>query len=379
MAKDHDVVLLAPPGSLNPEPEAPGPQPKLSITKDPQLGKRAPEFDAVLTQGGRLGIFRDARYFAKTRLILDLYDPLPVELPAHYKAHPSPRVSSQSRYHRALRTTRFWMSRADAILVANARQADLYLGMLLGSRRVLLSEIEEDQGWLQRLLEVPCGVVPSVAPPEVSKTPASLSLAWAGGTWPWFDGPSARRLIDSLHQTDSRYELIVLGADPPGGASVYAKAGDLANHPAIRKQAGWLKHQEFLKQLAACRVGLCLAPEGLESRFAHRTRVLDHLAAGIPTVFSGKDPLGEQAAKEGWGIQAPAGDLEALVKATRQLAEEGPAREAALRACHAAASQRTWSASAKPIEDYFKLGLPPRSQSHWLPAVFWHYLRRGEA
>jgi glycosyltransferase involved in cell wall biosynthesis len=134
--------------------------------------------------------------------------------------------------------------------------------------------------------------------------------------------------------------------------------------------------EEYLALLAQCRVGLSLAPEGVEAHFAHRTRVLDYLTAGLPCVLSGGDSLAEEAEREGWGRAIPAGNLRATAKAVRELSEDGPRREIALQAVRRARKERLWKHCVRSLEDYLELPSSGFQVPSWPWSALEHQLTR---
>lgn len=349
--------VVAPPGSAAPGPGGP---PVLPLS-EAAGARHASRADVVVTQAAWLSPLRDGGALARPRLVVDLYDPLPLELPAHYRAQATRHPDA--RYQLALRRLRYWLGIADAALVADPRQGDLALGMVLASGGGRLADAETDRGWQGRLLEVPCGVTPAPPLPDPELPGDLLGLAWAGGLWSWFDLEAAEALAAALHEEDHRYRLVIAGARPPGADGAMARPAPTG--PSVLSLPGWRSRAAYLAVLDRCRVGLCLAPPGLESRFAHRTRVLDHLAAGLPTVFTGGDPLGERAAREGWGRVVPHGDEAALLRATRELAEDGPPRTQAKLAASEAAQALAWGRVIEPLLTY--LDHPPPRRRGRLP------------
>lgn len=376
LAAQHEVTVLAPPGSSPPEPDGP----PLEALPPPELAAAAARYDAVVTQGIWISPLRDGAFLGATRLLLDYYDPLCVELPEHYAALPQDPHASR-RYDDHIRRMAYLMGQADALLVANARQRDLVLGMALATGAMRLEDFQAEGGPGRRLLEVPCGTDPG-APPRTSDD--ALGLAWGGGTWGWFDTDLALELARRLHRHDPRYRLVVPGGEPPGPAGRLADASgmgarvhqDAALAAAVDWHPGWRPRDQFLAILAGCRLGLSLNPAGEESRFAHRTRVLDYLTAGLPCVLSAGDALAEEGAREGWARVVPPGDVEAAVAACRTLAPDGPERTAALAAAARGSQARRWSRVVAPLARY--LDDPParRPRQPWLWSALTHQLRR---
>lgn len=372
-----EVVLLAPPGSSPPEP---GEGPEIREVPPTRLRHHLGDFQAVLTQGAWFSPARDGAALTGVRLVLDFYDPLPVELPGHYRHLHSPR-EGQRRYQDFLRRFRALVRRADAFLVANQRQRDLLLGLCLAGGRFRLEDLAPERDPRERFLEVPCGTDPSPPTPSPGDR---LGLAWGGGPWGWFDTDGALELARELHSRDPRFRLVLPGTEPPGPARKLAERSGMGARveedptlaALVEWNPGWQPRRAFLETLAGCRVGLCLAPPGLESEFAHRTRVLDYLTAGLPVLFSGDDPLARRAEQEGWGRSLPGDDLPALVEAARSLALPGPERIRALEAVEEARSTRVWERAVAPLADY--LLSPPRAHDPpgWVPELMRNQVAR---
>lgn len=383
------TTLLAPPGSVPPEParepgldaEAPAiPGPTLEVMGRGSPASRLEPGDVLVTQGTWISPLRDGRKLEQVRLVLDLYDPLPVELAFHYRTL-ADRGRADRRYRFNLRRTGFLAAQADTVLVANSPQRDLVLGLLAGTSSLDPGEVVAGPTLAGRILDLPSAVAEPIVP---STVPTQRWLAWGGGPWTWFDARSALLVAAELHAEDERYALVVPGAPPPGAAGHLSADGDLLARAraaglagtAVRSTGGWLDRDRYRALLAECRVGLCLAPRSLESRFAHRTRVLDFLAAGLPCVATGDDPLTLEGAREGWARVVEPGDLDALRAAVRALAEDGPEREAARQALFAARGSRVWWRTVRPLVERLRQPAAARRGPSWPLSALLHQLRR---
>jgi hypothetical protein len=70
--------------------------------------------------------------------------------------------------------------------------------------------------------------------------------------------------------------------------------------------------------------------------------LLDYVWAGLPTVTTAGDDLGEQIARAGGGFAVPVDDVDSWVRTLGQLADDAPARAAARRAMDTLRPAFTW-------------------------------------
>ena len=77
--------------------------------------------------------------------------------------------------------------------------------------------------------------------------------------------------------------------------------------------------------LRAGRCGICLSRPGLELELAHRARLLDHIWAAQPFVYTRGDAIGERAAAAGAAIAVAPGDAGAAADALERLLSDDDA------------------------------------------------------
>jgi glycosyltransferase involved in cell wall biosynthesis len=189
---------------------------------------------------------------------------------------------------------------------------------------------------------------------------------WGGGVWGWLDPLTPIPAVERLPAT----HLVLLGLDRPGlAASGQAAAGEDAVAAARRAgllgtrvhvNAGWVPYEERGAWLADADLGVSAHRDGAEARYAHRTRILDYLWAGLPVVASRGDALAELVERERLGAVAEPGDVAAFAAACeRALADAAGARQ---RIAALAPSLR-WSAVAAPLVAWCEAA-PPRRPVH---------------
>ena len=112
---------------------------------------------------------------------------------------------------------------------------------------------------------------------------------------------------------------------------------------------GWVPYAERQDYLLEADVGVSAHHDHLEARFSFRTRVLDHVWAGLPSVVSSGDAIGELVRRRGLGEAVAPGDDEAFAAACAALLDDrAHYDEVAGRVGELAPSLR-WSAVAEPL------------------------------
>jgi glycosyltransferase involved in cell wall biosynthesis len=287
-----------------------------------------------------------------TRLVFDLYNPIVVEV-IEAVAHRSRRAQRRIRSAIAARTLA-QAAAADLILCANERQRDLWVGGLA------LHGLIDDP---ELVAVVPFGL-PAEPPggphglravfPQIA--PGDRVLLWGGGLWGWLDPVTPMRAVALLQDV----HLVVMGAGRPGlGAT--GQAGHLEAAVAqaralglegrrVHINRGWVPYTERGGWLTEADLGVTAHHDHLEARYAHRTRILDYLWAGLPVVATRGDALADLVERESLGRTVPAGDAEAFAAACEALF--GAAGDAARERIAAVAPSLQWHRVAQPLVEW---------------------------
>jgi len=287
------------------------------------------------------------------RLVIDLYNPVVVEVLEGTRHKPA---ASRERLRATVReAAAAHLAAADLVLCASERQRDLWLGAM--AMRGLL----DPDGGAEAVCVVPFGV--PAAPPVPAGRPLRAAfpaigeggrvLLWGGGIWDWLDAPAA---IGALEHLPADVHLAFLGVRRPAlaAADEHRAGAEALTLAAERGLLGWRVHVNHDWVPYAERGGWLLDSDlavsahraHLESRFAFRTRLLDALWAGLPTVATAGDVLGERIAGAGAGRTVPAGDRVAFARACAALLDDpAPARAAA----RALARELEWPQVVAPL------------------------------
>jgi glycosyltransferase involved in cell wall biosynthesis len=312
---------------------------------------------------------------SQARIVHDLYDPETLETLELFAARPlrTRRLHGHltlDRLHDALATGHHFMC-------ASEKQRDLWLGALLGQRRIDPGAYDRDPSLRSVIDVVPFGVPeePPAAAPAGARGPRERFAAigsdkelvlWNGGIWNWLDAPTAVAAVAELAHRRPRLRLLFMsGARRDAAAeaatertrALAAELGVLDS--VVLFHHGWVPYDDRALWLAQADCAIATSGDHLEARFAFRTRLLDCFWSGLPVVCSAGDALADRVARDDLGAVAPPGDVPALAAALERVLERGrPGYASALRR---AANDHAWPLAARPLVRWVAdQGAPPR-------------------
>ena len=335
LATRHTVTIAAPSGSDHTDDAThlvgyePGDERELAAIAD--------GFDAVVSPVLPAAVVRRARP-SVARWVFDLYDPEALE--SLELLSNRPRVEAGLR-HRQLRDRLTVALRAgDAFICASERQRDLWLGALMAVGRLTKGAYEADPSGRALIDVVPFGL-----PPDPPATVPGVGMRgrwtgigleddivlWAGGLWDWLDPITAIEAIDRLRGDRPSVRLVFLGSGRPGGqASMHmedraralaARLGLLGDQ--VHFNDGWVPYDHRASYLLEADVGVSTHLDHVEARYSFRTRILDHIWAGLPTVATGGDSMSEVVEAAGAGVTVGYQDPARLAEALDDVLERG--------------------------------------------------------
>jgi glycosyltransferase involved in cell wall biosynthesis len=349
----------------------------------------AAKHDAVVAQ--HFGV-RTMRYLARSpiRVVYDLYVPFVSENLAYHAAQ------QRSPFHRlSYRASDLVQSIAlatgNAFICASERQRDLWLG-----RASLLERVDVEQGRadpaLRRLVEVvPMGIeerrpestrrVIKGVVPGIRET--DRVLLWSGGVWNWFDPLTVIRAVERISRRRDDVKLYFLGVRHPNPAvaemEMTQRALDLARELDLEGRSvffnfGWVPYEERAGYLLEADIGLSAHFDTLETRFSFRTRVLDHLWAGLPTVTTRGDTLAELVEREDLGRTTEFEDVESWVAALESLLDDEAEYERVQANIERVRGRLAWPRLVEPLGELIAadVGFP---QSPYAGRLIRRYLR----
>jgi len=359
LARHADVTLAAP---GQPEVDAAG----FRVLSYESLHDLEPAINAagvVLALGQLVSRIERLRQLDRP-LIVDWYDPFEIEKLAMGDTIASehwPLIDRESHDDLHLQARA-----GDFYLCASERQRDLWLGVLLNAGRINMATYAADPSLRSLIDVVPFGLPadpprrtgPAVKGVQPGIRAADHLLYWGGGLWQWFD---PLLLLDAMAdiaaQRDDVKLLFAAGLHFNQGTvpemPIYRQVRERATQLGLLDRAvffgGWIPYAERQNYLLEADLGLSLHRDGLESRFAFRTRLLDYIWAGLPMVVTRGDPLAEVVEQHRLGLVVPPGDKEALVNAILELLSRADARPEMAARCAAVAADYTWERVVQPI------------------------------
>lgn len=353
LSRHHDVVLLIPnPCEMVPE--------HFKLIQSRTLPS---DVDVVIIQEISLRVAFDAKRKG-IKIILDAYDPVPLELLEIFRS--SDMMVRKHRISQAINRFNFSFELADAVICANTKQRDLWMGLLLSLKRLTPKTYDKDVTLRHFIDLVPFGL--SSTPPM--KSDLSLRklfnlqssdkvLLWGGGIWNWFDPLTLIRAIHLLSEKRSDIKLVFMGIKHPNDAvpemRMATEAVKLAKALNLYDKHvffnfGWVPYEQRQGFLLESNVGVSLHFEHLETEYAFRTRILDYFWAGLPIIATRGDCFAELIQKEELGFVVPPNDPEASALAIQNLVDDSALVERMKRNIERIRPQFYWEEVVKPID-----------------------------
>ncbi|MEO2166768.1 MAG: glycosyltransferase family 4 protein [bacterium] len=299
-------------------------------------------------------------------LALDLYDPIALENTAWLAG--APMAERRARHEEDTDLFRGQLAVGDFFFCATETQRDLYLGALLGAGRLTPEVIDEDPG-LRRLIDIVGFGLPAEpfdATGEAVRAALGIPdtaplLLWSSGLWDWLDPGTLIAAMPRILQRHPETRLLFLaGRHPHDGREMKAvarsreearDAGLLGS--AILLHEEWIPFADRGAFLAAADLAICLHPHGPESHFAAlRSRFLDHLWAGLPSVVSAGDAAAKIVREQNLGTVTRPGDSAGVADAVIQLLNDQDRRLRIQARISAIRQDFEWSAVAAPLLDF---------------------------
>lgn len=329
LSKDHQVVLIT-----SNQPDIEGQGFTVLPANSPLLPAHFAAADVMIAQVLTIPMAMKAKR-AGIKLIIDAYDPLPLEYLEIFKEE-TPKVQEEKQYS-ALNNLIFHFKIADGIICASEKQRDLWLGFLLGQKLITPALYKQDNSLKNFINVVPFGLSP-ICPEKNGQglrekygfKPEDKVLLWGGGIWNWFDPLTLIRAIKILSLTRSDIKLVFMGIKVPDPGvpqmAMCTQAIELAKELEIYDKfvffnVGWVPYEERHNFLREATLGVSMHFEHLETRFSFRTRMLDYIWAELPILATTGDSFADLVQQHQLGEVVPYQDEYALVKAILALVD----------------------------------------------------------
>lgn len=380
LAYEHDVLLVS-----TVRADLPGEAVRTAeATTRPLLEDVERWADVIVFQGTLL---QERPWLARTRkvLVVDLYDPMHLEVLEHSRDQPP-----AARTHQVRATVKGVVAQlraGDFFLCASERQWDFWIGHLAALGRVNPDVEHRDPTFRSLLAVVPFGVPPApadtgrgtVRTAALDAVPPGPVVLWGGGLYPWLDPFTVIRAVDLVRRSVPDVRLVfptgrhpnpnvpaMPTADEAGRLS--GELGLLGRHVFFLDR--WVPYDERRQLLLAADVGVSAHHTHLETRYSFRTRILDYFWAGLPVITSTGDALADVIEQHGAGAAVAPGDHAAFAQALEHLLADGARRAACGAASLALAEELRWSNVAAPLVEFCRTAAPaPDLARRYLPLV----------
>jgi len=276
----------------------------------------------------------------KIFLVFDLYVPGPIEnLAGSLFGGKSVKPEDDAAYDHTLEMYHIFFEYGDLFLFSNNRQLDFWTGYAFGAKTIHLSSYKKRQIY-DRFIYAPMGIDLST-PLDHNKSVLKgviegvdkddSVLLWTGGIWGHFDGLVLIKAMARLYKKYPHIKLVFFGTQHPN-PSIPEMKESLDTRLLAKKLGvinknvffldGWVKYNDRINYLLEADVAINTHKESIETEFSHRTRVLDHLLAGLPTISTKGDYLSDSVIEPlDLGIVVPPNDEVAVAEAIVKILE----------------------------------------------------------
>ncbi|HEX6347826.1 MAG TPA: glycosyltransferase family 4 protein [Candidatus Dormibacteraeota bacterium] len=318
----HQVTLAAPP-------PLPAAATGFEIVEAARSGLRgaAAAAQVVIAQPVAFSLF-PVLLESEARKVVDAYDPALIEgLELHAGEAAPERLA---RHGEDLQSLRVAVQAGDFFLCASERQRQYWIGVLAALGRVNPLTYAADPTLRNLLAVVPFGIPEQPPAPGRARLRDGQAIGaedpvviWAGGIWDWFDPQTLVRAVAGAGRELPNLRLVFMGAGHPnpsvGQPAAAGAAPRLARELGLEGKhvffrRGWVPYAERGSLLLEADAGAVLHRDTVESGLALRTRVLDHLWAGLPSIVTAGDAMADLVEAEKLGVVVPPGS-EAAVSA----------------------------------------------------------------
>lgn len=333
LSQAHTVILLTPNVSALRHPNV-----EVVPRTTAAMRRAIQRADVIVTQGFLFPIA--SLLLCRKPLVVDLYDPLPIELLEHH-AHLPLNAAQLSQSYCVARTL-LLLQRGDLFLYSHDRQRDYWLGLLTAVGRVNHQQYRTHPDYVHLFARVPFGL-PDEPPTLTSNLfrgegglfrVADTVILWGGGLWNWFDPCSVIRAMRDIAAMRDDIKLLFLGvkravSDTTGIRIAYATQEAMAlseqfglSNRTVFFSEKWLPYHERQNVFLEANIGISTHFDRIETHFSFRTRLLDYLWTGLPIITTRGDYLSELVERERLGIVVEPQDVGQIKEAILRLTDD---------------------------------------------------------
>jgi len=287
-------------------------------------------------------------------IAIDLYDPWLVENLHYFES------LGLDPYRNDHASWVLQLARGDFFLCSSEEQRLFYLGFLAALGRVNPESVAGDPTLEGLIAPVPFGLpdtLPAHRPFLPPAAPGERRLLF-GGLYDWYDPWTA---LAALERLDPAARLYII-RNPNPESTPQRRFRELEREIARRPQLAsrivaldWVPAERRFDLLRD--VDLLVSPHrpGLETDLALRTRFLEALAVGCPTVASAGGTAARLLTEHGAGWVTPPGDVEALAEALADALAGGESVVAKRRAGQELAARFRWQTVLAPLVRFLEV------------------------
>jgi len=368
LCDEHEVTLLASSVDAGAEAQVSDGGFRLDVLSD-ESAKAASQCEIIILQGDLLDRY-PVLAASDACVIADLYDPYHLEvLEQSVSLAPERRRATIAASVSAIGSL---LARGDLFLDVGGRQRDLWTGALASAGRVNEFTYADSPDLSRLMLTVPFGLNAEAPEPATSEVlrgvhgglgnkgigSDDIILWWGGGIYPWFDPETVIRATAALAAEGHPVHLVFAGSrhpNPDVGETLAARAArEYVDKNALNEVVtflDWVPFADLGGYLLEADVMVSAHRDHVETRYAYRTRLLDGLWAGRPTVATGGDDLMSSIAVAGAGIAIAPGDVDGFANALRVLLDQST-RERFSSCALTHAKAHTWEVALAPLVEW---------------------------
>ena len=300
-------------------------------------------------------------------LVADVYDPM------HLEQLEQARDLGEAGRARSIRETSRVLNeqlrRADFVLCASEKQRDFWLGQMAGQGRVNALVYDEDHSLDSLISVVPFGISdedPVQVKHAIKGSVPGIGLddkviIWGGGVYNWFDPLTLIRAVNRLKERHPEVKLYFMGLKHPNPGvpdmKIAWETQQLSKELGLTDKhvffnTGWVPYNERADYLLDADLGVSTHFHHIETAFSFRTRILDYLWAGLPTVATGGDTFGTLIAQHNLGRVIEPEDVEGLEAALEEMLFDEAAIAEVKAAVKVFADDYRWNNVLRPLVEF---------------------------
>jgi glycosyltransferase involved in cell wall biosynthesis len=309
--------------------------------------------------------------YAKSKnitLIFDLYAPVPIEYLASKEfANKKLGEIDDLEFSNILDMYSRYFENGDFFLCSNDRQLDFWIGYITALKKIKPSNFGK-KNILDSIALGPMGIndMPSGNEDLLMRKKLGLSkddfiLLWSGGIWDWFDAQIIIKAINNIN--DPNIKLVFMGTKHPNDSVKEMNESILARSLASKLQLvnksvyfldGWVAYEDVPKYIKDADACIYCDKASIETRFSHRTRVLDSIRSNVPTICSSGDYFSDIIQRFEMGIVAMNRTEDDFANAIMKLKNSPELKKKIVMNIEKNKSQFSWESTLRPLVEFIQ-------------------------